>query len=114
MFGGIETKETQENEYQIRIEDIDSTVRIPVTVNDQDKFCNYVPRLNNSRFTHILGHLDDSLVAVQTQLGRILIGHCQGRSLRAFSSLSCSSKVNISERKVGRSRNKGFRFNQIK
>lgn len=65
LFGGIETKETQENEYQIRIEDIDSTVRIPVTVNYQDKFCNYVPRLNNnSRFTHILGHLDDSLVAV--------------------------------------------------
>lgn len=62
LFGGIETKETQE--YQIRIEDIDSTVRIPVTVNYQDKFCNYVPRLNNSRFTHILGHLDDSLVAV--------------------------------------------------
>lgn len=81
MFGGIETKETQQNEYQIRIEDIDSIVKIPVTLNDQDKFCNYVPRLNNGRFTHILGHLDDSLVAVQTQLGWTLMGQCQGIQL---------------------------------
>lgn len=91
MFGSIERKETQQNDYQIRIEDIDSAFKIPVIVNDQDKFCNYVPRLNNSRFTHILGNLDDSLVAVQTQLRWILIGQRQGRSLKAFSSLSFSS-----------------------
>lgn len=44
LFGGIETIETQQNEYQIRIEDIDSTVRIPVLVNDHDKCSNNVPR----------------------------------------------------------------------
>lgn len=79
----LETKETQQNEYQIRIEDIDSTVKIPVKVNYQDKFCNYVPRqLRNSRFTHILGHLDDSLVAVQTQLGWTLMGPMPRQKLK--------------------------------